>query len=90
MQVAGQVKMQHNVASGDPTGFDICIEQARIQDFGRGGGAWGVGDKLAVRSSQVCVPGGSEGLKVLNFRCIFLQFGAYFIQKLFCLPIFCR
>ena len=22
------------------------------------GGAWGVGDKLAVRSSQVCAPGG--------------------------------
>ena len=25
-----------------------------------------------------------------NFRCIFLQFGAYFIQKYFFLPIFCR
>ena len=32
-------------------------KQARIQDFGKGG-AWGVGDKLAVRSSQVCAPGG--------------------------------
>ena len=36
-------------------------KQARIQDFGKGGGAWGVGDTLAVRSSQVCAPGG--GLK---------------------------
>ena len=26
--------------------------------FWNGGGAWGVGDKLAVRSSQVCAPGG--------------------------------
>ena len=60
--------------------------QGRMQDFGKGG-AWGVGDKLAVRSSQVCAPGGSEGMppkNFWNFRCIFLQFGAYF---LFC-PIF--
>ena len=28
----------------------------------RGRGAWGVGDKLAVRSSQVCAPGESEGM----------------------------
>ena len=67
--------------------------QARIQDFGNGGGAWGVGDKLAVRSSQVCAPGGSEGMpprNFWNFRCIFLQFGAYFIKKIIFLPIFCR
>ena len=31
------------------------------------GGAWGVGDKLAVRSSQVCAPGGSEGMPPRNF-----------------------
>ena len=33
---------------------------------------WGVGDKLAVRSSQVCAPGGSEGMpprNFWNFRC---------------------
>ena len=50
-----------------------------------GGGVWGVGDKLAVRSSQVCAPGGSEGMpprNFWNFRCIFLQFGACFIQRL--------
>ena len=44
--------------------------QGRIQDFGkRGGGrgAWGVGDKLAVRASQVCAPGGSEGMPPKNF-----------------------
>ena len=42
----------------------------------KGGGAWGVGDKLAVRSSQVCAPGGSEGMpprNLWNFTCIFLQ-----------------
>ena len=53
--------------------------------FWKGGGAWGVGDRIAVRSSQVCAPGGSEGMpprSFWNFRCIFLQFGAYFIQKL--------
>ena len=37
-----------------------------MQDFGKGG-AWGVGDKLAVRSSQVCAPGGSEGMPPKNF-----------------------
>ena len=52
----------------------------------------GVGDKLAVRSSQpVCAPRGSEGMpptatatgpNFWNFRSIFLQFGACFIQKL--------
>ena len=31
------------------------------------GGGWGVGDKLAVRSSQVCAPGGSEGMPPRNF-----------------------
>ena len=31
------------------------------------GGAWGVSDKLAVRSSQVCAPGGSEGMPPRNF-----------------------
>ena len=31
------------------------------------GGAWGVGDKLAVRSSQECAPGWSEGMPPRNF-----------------------
>ena len=35
--------------------------------FWKGGGAWGVGDKLAVHSSQVCAPGGSEGMPPRNF-----------------------
>ena len=35
--------------------------------FWKGGWAWGVGDKLAVRSSQVCAPGGSEGMPPRNF-----------------------
>ena len=37
---------------------------------GGGGVAWGVGDKLAVRSSQVCAPGGgggAEGMPPRNF-----------------------
>ena len=70
--------------------FPVCImmcstSQGRIQDFGKGGGAWDVGDTLAVRSSQVCAPGGSEGMPprtFWNFRCIFLQFGACFIPKI--------
>ena len=45
---------------------DGCGWLTRIQDFGKGG-AWGVGDKLAVRSSQVCAPGGSEGMPPGNF-----------------------
>ena len=32
-----------------------------------GGGAWGVGDRIAVRSSQVCAPGGSEGMPPRSF-----------------------
>ena len=53
----------------------------------------GGGDKLAVRSSQVYAPGGSEGMpprNLWNFRCIFLQFGACFTPKFFFLHIFCR
>ena len=42
--------------------------KARIQDFGKGGGAWGLGDKLAVGSSQVCTPGGSEGMPLGTFE----------------------
>ena len=41
--------------------------QGRIQDFGRGG-AWGVGDKLAVRSSQVCAPGGLKACPLGTFE----------------------
>ena len=33
-----------------------------------GGGAWGVGDRIAVRSSQVCAPGGSEGMPLGAFE----------------------
>ena len=36
--------------------------------FWKGGGAWGVGDKLAVRLSQVCAPGGSEGMPLGTFE----------------------
>ena len=67
------------------THFILARRGSRILEWG-GGGAWGVGDKLAVRSSQVCAPGGSEGMpprNFWNFRCIFLQSGAYFIQKLY-------
>ena len=60
-------------------GYDSSMGGSRILE--KGGGAWGVGDKLAVRTSQVCAPGGSEGMpprNICNFGCIFLQFGAYF------------
>ena len=65
--------------------------QARIQDFGRGG-AWGVGDKLAVRSSQVCAPGGSEGMPPRNFSMHFPAIWCILGGSHLCLflPIFCR
>ena len=33
-----------------------------------GGGAWGVGDKLAVCSSQVCAPGGLKACPLGTFE----------------------
>ena len=45
----------------------LCLFTGADPGFWKGGGAWGVGDKLAVRSSQVCAPGGSEGMPPRNF-----------------------
>ena len=59
--------MQFAISADQDYRGKLCTSQARIQDFGKGGGAWGVGDKLAVRSSQVCAPGGSEGMPPRNF-----------------------
>ena len=56
-------------ASDFPGGIPVNTSTSRrgSRILESGGGAWGVGDKLAVRPSQVCAPGGSEGMPPRNF-----------------------
>ena len=72
--------------------FHRSVTQARIQDFGKGGGTWGVGDKLAVRSSQVCAPGGLKACPLGTFEILdaFSCNLVFFPHLSLFLPIFCR